>query len=84
MESDPPEPAAPAGSPRAPAFVASCVLGAAGAVLIGAGLATGTDGLFVAGAAAGSLSLGAALYWRSQLIEAWHHREGGDAGGGRR
>ena len=78
----PPEPPEPPGSQRAPALVASCVLGAAGAVFIGAGLATGTDGLFVAGAAAGSLSLGAALYWRSQLIDAWHRGDGGDGGDG--
>ena len=56
---------------RHPAFILSCVLGAIGLLLIVAGAATGTDGLFLAGAAAGALSLGAALYWRSELIAAW-------------
>ena len=56
---------------RHPAFLASCVLGAIGLVLIVAGVVLGVDGLFLAGAAAGALSLGAALYWRSELIAAW-------------
>jgi hypothetical protein len=40
-------------------------------VLLAAGVAAGSTGLAVAGFAAGSLSLGAALYWRSLLISAW-------------
>ena len=56
---------------RHPAFVISCVLGVIGLVLIVAGAVTSTDGFFLAGAAFGALSLGAALYWRSELIAAW-------------
>ena len=56
---------------RHPAFLLSCVLGAVGLALIVAGAVTGVDGLFLAGAASGALSLGAALYWRSDLIAAW-------------
>ena len=42
-----------------------------GALLIVLGAAVGVAALFVAGAAAGALSLGAALYWRSELVSAW-------------
>ena len=59
-------------SPWPPALLASSVLGAVGALLLLAGLVTGTTALVVAATAAGTLSLGAALVWRSQLIRAWH------------
>jgi membrane-bound ClpP family serine protease len=62
---------------RPPAFVASCVLGLVGAILIVAGLFTGTEALALAGVAAGALSLGAAMYWRAQLIEAWREQQRG-------
>ncbi len=62
-------------SPQTPgrpaALVASVALGVVGAVLFVAGALLGSDAVFVAGAAAGALSLGAALYWRSELISAW-------------
>ena len=58
--------------PRRPtALVLSVGLGVAGVLLFAIGAVTGTDAVFVAGAAAGALSLGAALYWRSELISAW-------------
>lgn len=60
---------------RHPAFIASCVLGAIGFALIAAGALTGADALFLAGAAAGAVSLAAALYWRSELISAWHEQK---------
>lgn len=53
------------------ALVASVVLGIVGAVLFVVGALLGSDAVFVAGAASGALSLGAALYWRSELITAW-------------
>ena len=73
--------APPSARPRA--FVASCVLGAVGGVLLLAGLATGIEAVLLASGAAAALSLGAALVWRSQLIEAWHaeHPRGGRAWG---
>ena len=54
-----------------PALILSAALGGVGALLIVLGAAVGVDALFVAGAAAGALSLGAALYWRSELVSAW-------------
>ena len=62
----------PPGQPKPPfPLVLSIVFGALGFVLLAAGLVAGSTGLAVAGFAAGSLSLGAALYWRSLLISAW-------------
>ncbi len=70
--SDPPQ--------RPAALVVSVVLGIVGAVLFVVGALLGSDAVFVAGATAGALSLGAALYWRSELITAWRrdrpHRSG--------
>jgi hypothetical protein len=60
--------------------VASCVFGALGVVLVLVGAVVGAEGLFVAGVAAGALSLGAALYWRWQLIEAWREGRSGPPG----
>ena len=56
---------------RPPALVTSCVFGAVGAVLLLAGLATGSEPVLIGSGAAGSLSLISALVWRSQLIEEW-------------
>lgn len=53
------------------ALMASVVLGVTGMILFVAGALVGSDAVFVAGATAGALSLGAALYWRSELISAW-------------
>lgn len=53
------------------ALAASVVLGGLGVVLFIVGALAGISALFVAGAAAGALSLGAALYWRSELVSAW-------------
>ncbi|MDQ3573855.1 MAG: hypothetical protein M3378_09985 [Actinomycetota bacterium] len=53
------------------ALVLSVALGATGVLLFLVGALIGGDAVFVAGAAAGGLSLGAALYWRSELISAW-------------
>lgn len=66
------------GSP--PALVLSCVLGAVGLLLLVAGAMAGGDGLFVAAFVAGSLSLGAALYWRSELVSSWARRRRGRPG----
>lgn len=58
--------------PRRPAaLVLSVALGVVGAVLFLFGGLFGSDAVFLAGATAGALSLGAALYWRSELITAW-------------
>lgn len=58
--------------PRPPVpLVLSCVAGAAGFLLLVAGAVVDSTGLSVAGFVAGSLSLGAALYWRSLLISSW-------------
>jgi hypothetical protein len=64
------------GRPTPPALVTSCVLGAVGGVALVAGLVTGSDALLGVAFAGGSLSLGAALVWRGQLIEDWHRRRG--------
>lgn len=47
------------------------VLGAAGLVLLLAGLVTSTVAVVVAGVAAATVSLVAALVWREQLIKSW-------------
>ena len=77
------DPQPPQGRPPPPALVASCVLGLVGAVFLLAGLFLDSVAVAVVGVALGSLSLGAALVWRSQLIEAWR-RQQGQGGGGRR
>lgn len=65
------EPAGPVRpSPPVP-LVLSCGAGVLGFVLLVAGAVAGNSGLSVAGVAAGSASLCAALYWRSLLISAW-------------
>ena len=58
-------------------FVLSCALGALGFVLLLAGVVLGSTGLAVAGFASGSLSLAAALYWRSLLVTAWAEQKRG-------
>ncbi len=50
--------------------------GIVGAVLLIAGLTSGATPVLVAATTAGSLSLVAALVWRSQLIEAWRKQNG--------
>ena len=67
--------APPPAGPPVP-FLLSCAAGTVGLVLIVAGIALGNKGLAVAGFVAGSLSLGAALYWRSLLISAWAQKQG--------
>lgn len=68
-------PPGPAARPRPPVpLVLSCAAGAVGLVLLVAGAATSEQALSVAGVAAGTGSLGAALYWRSLLITAWAQR----------
>lgn len=57
---------------RPPALVASVALGTVGGVVLVAGLVSGQEGFAVAGAGGAALSLGAALMWRSQLVDAWH------------
>ena len=70
--SEPGEPAR-TGHPPVP-LVLSCALGALGVVAFLVGSALGSDAAFVAGAAAGALSLAAALYWRSELVSSWAKR----------
>lgn len=60
--------------PRPPALLASCAFGALGLLLLLVGWLAGTDTLFIVGIGAASLSLAAALWWRSQLITAWRAR----------
>lgn len=58
--------------PRPPVpLVLSVAFGAVGLVLLVAGLVGGSTPVAVAGFLAGSLSLGAALYWRSLLVSEW-------------
>ena len=66
-----------------PALVASCALGLVGAVVLLAGLFLDVVAVALVGVALAGLSLGAALVWRSQLIEAWRRQQGGQAGGRR-
>jgi hypothetical protein len=54
-----------------PALALSVALGAVGLALFAVGAMVGSDAVFVAGVAAGALSLGSALYWRSELITSW-------------
>ncbi len=58
-------------SQRPPALVVSVALGVVGGVLFLVGALFSSNAVFVAGATAGAGSLGAALYWRSELITAW-------------
>jgi hypothetical protein len=58
-------------SQRPPALVVSVALGVVGGVLFVVGALFASNAVFVAGATAGAGSLGAALYWRSELITAW-------------
>lgn len=58
-------------------LVASCVAGVVGVLLLVAGAISGAAGLSVAGVVAGTLSLCAALYWRSLLISSWAARKQG-------
>lgn len=60
----------PGSLPRPLLISAAC--GAAGVVLFLVGALTTVIGLFVAGFFAGAVSLGVALYWRAELIAAWH------------
>ena len=75
----PPEPR----PPTPPALVASCILGLLGGVMLLAGLFLDSVAVVVVGVSLAGLSLGAALVWRSQLIEAWRRQQGGQAGGRR-
>jgi hypothetical protein len=60
------------GPQRTPtALVVAVALGVVGMVLFLVGALLGSDAVFVAGTTAGAASLGAALYWRSELITAW-------------
>ena len=56
-------------------FVTSVVFGALGVVLILAAIVVSSDLLFVLGVGAGTVSLIAALAWRSELIAAWRRRD---------
>ncbi|HSS08369.1 MAG TPA: hypothetical protein VLL25_00695 [Acidimicrobiales bacterium] len=65
----------PRGTPTVPrthpAFWVSCALGALGVLLIVIGLIVGGQVIFEVGAAAGVISLIAALAWRSDLVASW-------------
>ena len=63
-------------------LVLSSLLGAVGLLCLLAGAVVGGEVLFVTGAAFGALSLGAALYWRSELISAWKAGGAGRPPGG--
>lgn len=58
------------------AFYASCAFGAVGVVVVLVGIATASNGVALAGYVLGTLSLVAALAWRSELIQAWRSRKG--------
>ena len=85
MSPDGPEapPSPDARPPTPPALVASSVLGLIGGLVLLGGLVTGVVAAVLVGVALGALSLGAALVWRSQLIEAWRRQQGGQTGGRR-
>lgn len=59
------------------ALALSCLFGALGLVLLVGGLATSTNAVLMAGTMAGTLSLAAALYWRSDLVSSWAARKRG-------
>lgn len=62
-------------APRRPtALTTSAAFGAVGVVLLLAGWLTGSTAVALVGVVAGTLSLIAALWWRSQLIAAWRAR----------
>ena len=67
-----------AGEPARPPtpLVLSIALGAVGFLLLVVGAVLDSAAVSVAGVVAGTLSLGAALYWRSLLISAWAERRG--------
>lgn len=66
------DPNARIGRPPPPVpLVLSVVAGVIGIVLLVAGAIADSTALSVAAVVAGSLSLGAALYWRSLLISSW-------------
>ena len=76
-----PEPIEPAPTTPTPiALVLSCAFGALGVVLFLVGSVLGSERAFVAGAAAGALSLAAALYWRSELVSSWARKRRGAPG----
>jgi len=54
----------------------SVAFGLVGAVLLLAGLVSRATPVLVGATSAGSLSLVAALVWRSQLIDAWRKQKG--------
>jgi hypothetical protein len=60
---------------RHPAFLLSCAFGALGVGIFIVALITGAEAVYVAAIAAGALSLGAALYWRSLLVSDWASRK---------
>jgi hypothetical protein len=47
-----------------------------GVMVVTAGIATGSNGVALAGYILGTLSLVAALAWRSELVQAWRTRKG--------
>jgi putative flippase GtrA len=64
-------------SSKAPApkpLVLSAAFGGLGVLLFLIGALTSSTPVFVAGFFAGAVSLGVALYWRSELIVAWHEQ----------
>lgn len=75
--SEPGEPEGGGRPPTPPALVLSCAFGAVGVALLVLGALLSRDAVFVAGVAAGALSLGAALYWRSELVSTWAERKQG-------
>jgi hypothetical protein len=62
---------------RHPAFLLSCAFGALGVAFVLIGVITGVEPMYVVAIAAGSLSLGTALYWRSLLVSDWAARKPG-------
>lgn len=60
-----------------PGFLLSCGFGAIGLLLIITGLIIGGTVIFEVGVLFGSLSLIAALAWRSDLITSWKKQHGG-------
>lgn len=61
-------------APRPAAFTASAAFGVVGLLLLLAGWLVDNDALFLVGLVAGTASLAAALWWRSQLVAAWRAR----------
>lgn len=73
-------PSSTVGPRRPPApipLTLSCIAGLIGFMLLVAGAVADSTGLAVAGVVAGSLSLLAALYWRSLLISSWAEQKRG-------